>query len=78
MEAIRRIEHVEGHTLVLELPASFRGKRVEVIVLEIAGDEQAAPPPTPRRHPPAALAGKMILRDDLVSPAVPETDWDAH
>ncbi len=78
MDAIRRVEHVAGTKLVVDLPASFQGKRVEVIVLKLAGEEKTAAAPTPRRQPPAALAGRMTLHDDLVEPALPETDWEAR
>ncbi len=76
MEAIRRVEHVAGTKLVVDLPVSFQGQRVEVIVLKLADEEQAAA--IPRRQPPAALAGRMTLHDDLVAPAVPENDWEAR
>lgn len=77
MEVIRRIERVAGSKLTLDLPASLQGKQVEVIVLELPSEKQI-PDMTPHRLPPTALAGKMTLRDDLIAPAVPETDWDAR
>ncbi len=77
MDAIRRVEQVAGAQLVIDLPTSFQGRSVEVIVLKLPGDEQATAA-MPRRQPPAALVGKMALHDDLLEPVVPESDWEAR
>lgn len=32
---------------------------------------------SPRRQPPPNITGQGEIFDDLIAPAVPETDWDA-
>lgn len=78
MEALRQLAELEGNTLTILLPASFQAKRVEIIVLP--ADETVTPeePGTPkvRRKPSPKLMGTRI-KGDLMSPVVPEEDWDA-
>lgn len=78
MEALRQIEQLESNILTLRLPESFRGMRVEVIVLpadeSVASIEQEAT--TVRRRPSPKLKGTRII-GDIMSPAVPAEDWDA-
>ena len=78
MQAIHRIERIIGQQLILNLPASLEGKQVEVIVRELTGENGTALMRGRRRSPPPALAGKMVLKDDLIAPAAPETDWEAY
>lgn len=52
-----------------KLPPSAK---VELIVLVLE-----EPPAYPRRQPPPCIAGKGEIFDDLITPAVPEADWDA-
>ena len=78
MQALHRIERIIGRQLVLDLPASLEGKQVEVIVRELTDENGTALMHGRRRSPPPALAGKMVLQDDLIAPAVPETDWEAY
>ncbi|MEZ5600630.1 MAG: hypothetical protein R3F36_06370 [Candidatus Competibacteraceae bacterium] len=32
---------------------------------------------SPHRQPPPSIAGQGEILEDLIAPAVPETDWDA-
>ena len=78
MEAVRQITQLEDIILTLQLPASFRARRVEVIVLPL--DETAAPgaygAAEVRRRPSPKLKGTRIV-GDIMSPVVPEEVWDA-
>jgi hypothetical protein len=78
MQAIHRIERIIGRQLILNLPASLEGKQVEIIVRELTGENGKALVHGRRRSPPPALAGKMVLKDDLIASAAPETDWEAY
>jgi len=78
MQAIHRIERVTNQQVVLNLPASLEGKQVEVVIRELTNESGTTLKPSRRRRPPPALAGKMVLQDDLIAPAVPETDWEAY
>lgn len=77
MEAVRQITQLENDILTLQLPASFRAKRVEVIVMPIDEtmtlDEHDAA--GGRRRPSPKLKGTRII-GDIMSPVVPEEDWD--
>jgi len=77
MEAIRQITQLENDILTLKLPASFKAKQVEVIVMLVeetvmAGEDRAT---ETRRRPSPKLKGTRII-GDIMSPAVPEADWD--
>lgn len=77
MEAIRQITQLENNILTLRLPVSFNAKRVEVIVMPFEetvmsdGGEAAEV----RRRPSPKLKGTRII-GDIMSPAVPEEDWN--
>jgi len=77
MEAIRQITQLENNLLTLRLPLSFNAKRVEVIVMpaedEIASSQEVT---GVRRRPSTKLKGTQII-GDILSPVVPESDWDA-
>lgn len=74
MEALRRIEQVQGNVLTVVLPDSFREKRVEVIVLPL---EEPASVPTPQRKPHPDIAGKGRILGDIVSPVCAPEEWEA-
>lgn len=76
MEALRLITEPVNHQLVIDLPQSLDGKRLEVIVF-LANEQNAQPEPLMRRKPSPRLAGTVILHDDLIAPVCPEEDWDA-
>ena len=71
------ITQLENNLLTLRLPLSFNAKRVEVIVMpaeeEITSSQEVT---GVRRVPSAKLKGTRII-GDIISPAVPEADWDA-
>lgn len=77
MEAIRRIEQVQGDQLTLLLPEFFRGKKVEVIVLPFQEREAEAPHSVQRCSPSPRLRGAIKMADDLIAPAVPAEDWES-
>ena len=76
MEALRVIARPVNRQLVIDLPASLAGDlSYEVIVLPVS---ETTPPVAPRRRLPAPeLAGSAELRDDLVTPASSDSDWDS-
>lgn len=77
MEAICKITQIENNLLTLRLPLSFKAKRVEVIVMPaeetVMSSEWGA---KVQRKPSPKLKGTRII-GDIMSPAVPEEDWDA-
>jgi hypothetical protein len=54
------------------LPQLPPNSRMEAIFLLL----EPAPTTTPRRPSPA-VAGKGKILGDIISPAIPESDWDA-
>ncbi len=68
MEVVRRIEQLDGHTLVLKLPESLANHRVEIVVSTV--EETALP-----RRPHPILNGKTKIHGDLFDSA-PVSDWD--
>lgn len=77
MEAVRKIVQVDDGKVTLSLPASFQAKQVEVIVLpaDMRNVPEANVEPA-RRHPSPKLKGTQVL-GDLMTPAAPESDWEA-
>ena len=77
MEAIRQMTQLENNILTLRLPASFKAKRVEVIVMSVEDTVMSSEDGTAevRRKPSPKLKGTRII-GDIMSPAVPEEDWD--
>lgn len=74
MEVQRKIIDVIGTRVVLELPASFVNRRVEVIALTV--DDDAMPHPTHvRRQPSPLIAGQGRTLGDIVGPIVDSSDW---
>ena len=78
MEAIREFAQLEDNLLTMRLPASFKAKRVEVIV--IPAEEQE---PTDEQHsafvrrkPSPKLKGTRIV-GDIMSPVVPLEEWES-
>jgi hypothetical protein len=74
MQAIRQIETFAGSSVVVPLPESFRRRRIEIIVIPMDEADSATRPL--RRSPPVFLVGKGKIIGDIISPAIPETDWD--
>jgi len=75
VEALRLITESRNSQVVIDLPPSFERCKLEVIVMSLESTNQTneirkRPKPSPM------LAGSVRLKDDLISPAVSETDWD--
>ncbi|MBU1664473.1 MAG: hypothetical protein KKG92_03620 [Gammaproteobacteria bacterium] len=78
MEAMRLFAEPMNHQLVIDLPPGLERCRLEIIVMPAASADQNMAPVLPRRRKPSPLlAGTVQLKDNLIDPAVPETDWDA-
>lgn len=77
MEAIRQITQLEDNILTIRLPVSFKAKRVEVIVMPAEEGVMSSEDGVSevRRRPSSKLKGTQII-GDIMSPAVPEDDWD--
>ena len=73
MEALRLIAKPINRRIIIDLPPDMDEGTVEVIVL---ASQKTLPEKTKRRTPPAELAD-TVLYDDLIAPAVPESDWEA-
>ncbi|MCC6852392.1 MAG: hypothetical protein IT502_08780 [Rubrivivax sp.] len=76
MEVQRRIIDVSDTRVVLELPASFVNRRVEVIAL-VVDDDAEAQAARPLRRPSLLIAGKGRTLGDIVGPIVDPADWTA-
>ncbi|MCX7086653.1 MAG: hypothetical protein NTV00_01230 [Methylococcales bacterium] len=80
MEAIREIRMLKDNILTLELPESFSGTQVEIVVLCIrpndAIDIKAKPSTKKRRTPSPLLTGTRII-GNIMSSAVADTEWEA-
>ena len=68
----RKIIQVTDTRVVLNLPAAFLNRRVEVI--SVTMDEDPSPAGR-RRQPSALIAGKGRTLGDLVGPIVAPADW---
>jgi hypothetical protein len=76
MEALRLIAETTNHQVTIDLPPGMDAKRVEIIVLP-ADNELPSAPTGERRKASQLLRGTVVLRDDLITPPIPEEDWDA-
>jgi hypothetical protein len=77
MEAIRQITQLKDDTLTLRLPAAFKARQVEVIVMLVeetvtVNEDLVA---GVQRRPSRKLKGTRII-GNIMSPVVPEGDWD--
>ena len=72
MEAIRVTAKPINGKIVIDLPPGMESEYCEVIILK--GHESSKE--GIKRKPPPQLA-ETGIHDDLIDPAVPETDWDA-
>lgn len=70
MYAERLIIETDAQGNPCGLPKMPPNAKVEVIVLVL---EETRPS---RRQPPPSIAGKGEILGDIISPAVPEEDWD--
>lgn len=74
MQVERQFLDVKERQVLIELPASFLNRRVEVIA--IALDAEDTGQLAKRRRPHPELAGKGRTLGDLVSPIVEDPDWE--
>lgn len=77
MEALRLILEPQNHQLVIDIPPGFDQRPLEVIVIPVTENTLETTPTNRRRWPSPILAGTVTLIDELIVPAVPESDWDA-
>lgn len=73
MQAERLILETDDQGHLLGLPDLPPLSRVEAIFLLLPRTNNVAT----RRTPPLELAGKLKIHGDIVSPVIPEGDWDA-
>lgn len=73
MQIQRTIQTLDTPQLVVDLPASFAQRRVEVLVITI--DEPEPKPAKKCRIPPPQLAGQVKELGDVMS-TVSATDWE--
>ncbi|SFX21269.1 hypothetical protein [Marinospirillum alkaliphilum] len=74
MEAVRFYTQPVDGQVIVRLPAALANiEQLEVIVLP-ANETKVHE----RRKPNPLLMDSLELSDDLIAPAVPESDWDAH
>lgn len=70
MYAERLIVETDAQGHLYDLPKLPPNVKVEIIML-VLGEVHP-----PRRQPPPSIAGKGEILGDIVSPAVPEEDWN--
>lgn len=76
MEAIREIRNLQDNKIVLEVPDSFVSSQVEILILRIdKADDKTASVSGKKRCPSPLLNGTRI-KADIMSPVIPETEWD--
>jgi hypothetical protein len=73
MQAERVILETDDDGRLIGVPELPPRRQVEAIFLLLPPADQE----TARRTPPAELAGKAIIRGDIVSPILPAEDWNA-
>ncbi len=72
MQIQRTIQTLDTPHLVIDLPASFAHRRVEILVMTI--DDAVPITATKRRTPPAQFAGQVKELGDVMS-SVSVADW---
>jgi hypothetical protein len=75
MQIQRILQTVDTQNLVIQVPASFVNRQVEILVITL--DEFASNPLQCRRVPPQQLAGRVTEKGDVIS-SVPVEDWGIH
>lgn len=68
MDLERRITHLNGRRLVMDLPEGFENRKVEVTVSAIDEDRKST------RCPHPAIAGQIKIHDNIFDSAS-EEDW---
>ena len=69
MDLERRITHLNGRRLVMDLPEGFENRKVEVTVAAIDEDRKSV------RRPHPTIAGQIKIHDEIFDSASAE-DWD--
>lgn len=72
MQIQRTIQTVDNPHLVIEVPASFVHRQVEILVITL--DETELQPSRKRRVPPPQFAGRVKELGDVMS-SVSADDW---
>ncbi|NOU22778.1 MAG: hypothetical protein HOO93_13530 [Methyloglobulus sp.] len=75
MQIQRILQTVDTQNLVIQVPASFVNRQVEILVITL--DESASTPAQRRRVPPQQLAGRVTEKGDVMS-SVPAEEWGIH
>jgi hypothetical protein len=75
MQIQRILQTVDTQNLVIQVPASFVNRQVEILVITL--DESSPNPPQRRRVPPQQLAGRAKEKGNVMS-SVPAEDWGIH
>ena len=68
MDLERRITHLNGRRLVMDLPEGFNNRKVEVTVTAIDEERKSV------RRPHPTIAGQLKINDDIFDSASTE-DW---
>lgn len=79
MQAIEFEAIADQHMLRLpdQVPDGIKLRVLLLLDDAITEVPQWRPEDRPRRKPSSKLAGSVVMRDDLITPVVPEEDWDA-
>lgn len=72
MQIQRTIQTIDTPRLVIEVPASFVHRQVEILVITL--DESESQPTRKRRAPPPQFAGRVKELGDVMS-SVSLEDW---
>jgi len=73
MQVQRTIQTVGSPHLVIEVPASFLHRQVEILVITL--DETESQPTRKRCVPPPQFAGRVKELGDVMT-SVPADDWE--
>ncbi len=73
MELLRFTARPSNRQIIIKLPPELDEEVVEVLV---RARKQTAAKMGRRRRPPEQLRG-TVIHDDLITPALPEGEWDA-
>ncbi|MEQ1740535.1 MAG: hypothetical protein ABL884_11585 [Methyloglobulus sp.] len=75
MQIQRILQTVDTQNLVIQVPASFVNRQVEILVITL---DESIPNQTQRRRvPPQQLAGRVTEKGDVIT-SVPAEDWGIH
>ena len=73
MELLRFTAKPSNRQIIITLPPELDEEVVEVLVLARKGTDTKM---GRRRRPPGQLKG-TVIHDDLITPALPDGEWDA-